>query len=75
MGSTQVVVVAEQFVVLQKKQSIHIRKRYSPRLNVVLILTRAGGLRGKKKKKTRTQSCMTVFFFGSDNMSGYRPIE
>lgn len=64
MGSTQVVVVAEQFVVLQKKnQSIHIRKRYSPRLNVVLILTRVGGLRGGGEEDSDTVLHDRVLFW------------
>lgn len=77
MGSTQVVVVAEQLVVLQRHKEHTLLER------LFYIFTDADSQCGLDFHKSgwaggglgsTASSCMTVLF-GSDNMSGYRPIE
>lgn len=78
MGSTQVVVVAEKFVVLQRQRECiclipdtftKTDSQYGSDFN-----RSGGGRRLEREKKSPVSSCMTVLF-GSDNTSGYRPIE
>lgn len=77
MVGSQVVVEAEQFVVLQKTQRTHIMSKtystYSPGLtvNVVLILMKASG----PEREIYSLLLHDCVLFGSDNTSGYRPID